>query len=869
MDIGSFALAWAIVPLVLAMVGYLLVAVGARQYQLSARVVYGVLLGLVGISFVYLVTLFIGDKFQYSYVSSYSSRDLSNTFPHFFKFSAIWAGQQGTFVLWLLYGLLLGLWVRSRAKENEGWVMFFYVLAQAFLLVLALISKPFAKLDFIPADGQGLNPLLQNYWMQIHPPIVFLGFAAACIPFAFAMASLATNKYNDWVKQTMPWAVFSVVTLGLGIFLGGYWAYETLGWGGYWSWDPVENASAIPWFVGIALIHGMVVEKARGSWRRMNLFLAITLFLLIVYGTFLTRSGVLADFSVHSFTDLGYNNVLWASLIILALISYGLFAYRARKIKGEVPGNDILSQEFTTFLGVALLLPFTLLVLFWTSFPLITTLFSKVPLLSKITPTPAAIATSYYNMAGLIFSVIFALVLGFNSLLQWTKTEANVFLKKLLVPLIASAAVSLIILLLGLGRIVELWSPPGAPGISLTVILVLTLYLLFFISALFALFTNLIYLVQRMSGGWKITGGYLTHVGFAILLIGIIISSSFGSKAKLTLEEGKTGSALGYDVKFSGTERSTPKEEKSSFDISGNGGAFKAYSISKEMARGGERQYVRTPFIRKHLFSDMYLSLENLTDDSQIDMMPFNLGLGQSSAMAGYTFTFLNFDSQEAKLNMAKSQPRTFEIAKGQSIDVNGQKVTFQKYDMSKHGEGMSSQIGAILDVEYQGKQSQVIPTYEPMSTGEHNSVPVEMPGGGTITLVAIMADKGAVGLSYSTGAETAGGKLGTVLDVATDSSSMKVTPILDTSTAHAMESMVTLPDGARLFLVSINAIADSASYVLVPAQGISAATIEISTKPMINLVWLGFLIMVIGSAIAVIRRMRESRQAAPETTQP
>ncbi len=862
MDIGSFTLAWAIVPMTLALVGYLLVAVGAKQYRLGSRVIYDIFLGLVGISFVYLLVLFLTDKFQYSYVASYSSRDLTNTFPHFFKLSALWAGQQGTFVLWLVYGLLLGLWVRSRAKDNEGWVMFFYILAQAFLLILALVSKPFAKLSFIPTDGQGLNPLLQNYWMQIHPPIVFLGFAAACIPFAFAMAALATNKYDNWVRQTMPWAVLSVVTLGLGIFLGGYWAYETLGWGGYWSWDPVENASAIPWFVGIALVHGMVVEKARGSWRRMNLLLAIALFLLIVYGTFLTRSGVLADFSVHSFTDLGYNNILWISLITLAIVSFGLWGYRARKIKGAAPSNDILSQEFTTFLAVALLLPFTLLVLFWTSFPLISTLFSKLPLLSKLTPTPAAIATSYYNMAGLIFSVIFALILGFNSLLVWKKTEIGVFLNKIIVPFAASAFGSLIILLLGLSKIVELWSAPSPPGVSLKVAFIIALYFLFFLGSLFALITNLTNLIQR-KGNWKTIGGYLSHVGFAILLLGIIISSSFGEKTKLTVAQDGNGTALGYNIKYAGTEQIKAKEERANFELTRNGNTIKAYSVSKEMARGGETQYVRTPYIKKYLFSDLYVSLENLTDESDFSMLPFDLGLAQSTTVSGYTFTLLNFDSQENKEKLALAQPKAIEISKGQSVDIDKRKITFKKFDMSQHGDGMISKVGALLDVEYNGTHSEITPTYEPTSTGIRQSEPVDLPGGGTVSLDAIIADKGAIGLSYSPAGKIPDVKLGTVLSISTDSASYNVTPIFDAGSAHGMESMASLPDGGRLFLVAVNARADSASYVLVPPMPTSSATIEISTKPMINLVWFGIILIVIGSAIAVIRRMRESRQGS------
>jgi cytochrome c-type biogenesis protein CcmF len=859
MEIGSFVLAWALVPLVLTLVGYFLVAVGAKQYQLSARVTYGVLVGLVGIAFLDLLFLFLGDKFQFSYVSSYSSRDLSNSFPHFFKLSALWAGQQGTFLLWLLYGLLLGLWVRSRAKDNEGWVMFFYILGQVFLIVLALISKPFARLDVIPPDGQGLNPLLQNYWMQIHPPIVFLGFAAACIPFAFAMAALATNRYDDWVKETMPWTVFSVVTLGLGIFLGGYWAYETLGWGGYWSWDPVENASAIPWMVGIALVHGMVVERVRGSWRRLNLFLAILLFLLIVYGTFLTRSGVLADFSVHSFTDLGYNNVLWASIVFLALISLGLWVYRAPKIKGTAPGNAILSQEFTTFLAVALLLPFILLVLFWTSFPLISTAFSKLPLLSNITSAPAAIDTSYYNMAGLIFAAIFSIILGFNSLLYWKDTEPRVFIKRMIAPLIIAIIAALVFIISGYNKIITLWSMPEPASLSLKTGIILIFYFLFFFAALFAFITNIIGLIGRAKGNWKTIGGYLAHIGFAMLLMGIIISSSFGSKTKLSLPQGGAKTALGFSVKFTGTDKNIPKEEKANFDLTQNGTTTKAFSISKEMQRGPETQYVRTPFIKKYLLSDIYLSLENMTDDSQIDMRPFQLKQGENTEIAGNIITFKAFDSNENKSKLAKIQPQIFDVAKGGLLNIGERQIKFEKFDMGMHQQGMASQIGAILDVTYKDKSTTVTPTYEPLTTGEHKSVAVDLPGGGEISLSSIRADIGSISLSYSPLKDSSSIKIGTILNIVSGNDTTNATPIYDSGTAHGEQSVISLPDGGRLFLINVDAVNDSASFILVPTLAPLMATIELSTKPMINLVWFGFIFIVIGSGIATYRRMKDN----------
>ncbi len=861
MEVGSFSLAWATIPLILCMAGYLMVAVGIREFRLTARIVYWFLFAMVLIAFIELLQLFLTDQFQYSYVASYSSSDLSNQWPHFYKLSALWAGQQGTFLMWLVFGLILGFWVKSRARENEGWVMFFYILGQTFLLVLTIVSNPFEKLNFTPVDGQGLNPLLQNYWMQIHPPIVFIGFAAACIPFAFAMAALATNKYDDWVRQTMPWAAFMVVTLGLGIFLGGYWSYETLGWGGYWAWDPVENASLIPWLVGIALVHGMVVEKSRGTWRRTNLFLAITLFLLIVYGTFLTRSGVLADFSVHSFVDLGYNNLLWASIVVIGIISYGLWAYRAYRMKvASSSGTEILSQEFSTFLAMVLLLPFTLLVLFWTSFPLITSLLSQIPLLSKIAPAPAAIDTGNYNMLGLIFSIIFGVILGFNALLGWKTTDISLLKKKSILPVAIALLASVIFIVLGFGEITGFWSDGGTGQLTARVILIVSLYFLFFFAATFALVTNLIFVVNRCRARFMTSGGYITHLGFSILLIGFIFSSTFGSSQKLTIPEDDSKSALGYAIKFTGTTRTAPEEETAYFELSRGNNTIYAYSISKEMRRGNQLQYTRTPHIKKFLSHDLYLSLENLADPMPGDVRPFELHAGESERVFGKTVIFEGYDSEERARRLAQVQPTIFQLAKGESHTLSDATVTFESFEMGEHQQGMTGDIGARLKVDYNGRTSSIIPTYLPTQGTASISEPVKFPSGGYIKLIKIMADAGSVVLSHSPTEELPDMNVGAVVKVVSGLDTTTVKPVYNPSQEHGQKATVMLPDGSRLILLDLQAGENLAHFVLEPASMPLLASIEISTKPMINLVWIGFLMIVAGAVVAIFRRMAESR---------
>lgn len=861
MEIGGFFLAWAAVPLILAMAGYLLVAVGNREFRLSAGVIYWFLFGMAAVALVDLLHLFLTDQFQFSYVASYSSRDLSNSWPHFFKLSALWGGQQGTFLMWLVFGLILGFWVKSRARENEGWVMFFYILGQTFLLVLTIVSNPFQRLDFVPPDGQGLNPLLQNYWMQIHPPIVFVGFASACIPFAFAMASLASNKYDGWVRQTMPWVIFTVVTLGFGIFLGGYWAYETLGWGGYWAWDPVENASLIPWLVSIALLHGMVVEKSRGTWRRTNLFLAISLFLMIIYGTFLTRSGVLADFSVHSFVDLGYNNLLWASIVVIGLISYGLWAYRAHRMKvTSSTGTEILSQEFSTFLAMVLLVPFTMLVLFWTSFPLVTSIMSRLPLLSKIAPAPAAIDSGSYNMVGIVFALIFSTIMGFNALLGWKSTDKDVLKRKVIAPVVIAFVVSTLIILFGFARIAEFWSDSGDARVTAKVVIMTVLYFLFFLTATFSFITNLVFLINRWKKSVISAGGYITHLGFSLLLIGIIISSTFGTSSKLAVPEGDNRSALGYDITFTGTARTAPTEETAYFELAAGDDTVYAHSVSKEVRRGQQIQYARTPHIKKFLTHDLYLSLENLADPNVGETRPFELRQGESRIEMGYTIIFDGYESDAEARRLAEAQPENFQLAKGESHTLDGMKITFQEFDMGEHQDEMAGGIGIRLKVDFRGKTETVTPFYRPVHGREFVSQPEILPSGGFVWVAGIRADIGSAVLSYARDIKPPDLEVGIIVKVVAGTDTATVRPIFNPSEGNGDKAVVALPDGSSLHLLDVRATDDLAHFMLDPAKLPLTASIQLSTKPMINLVWLGFLTMVAGAVVAVFRRMSEAR---------
>ena len=282
-----------------------------------------------------------------------------------------------------------------------------------FLGIIAILCKqsPFKLLPPpAPADGVGLNPLLQDPWMVIHPPVMFVGFASLSVPFSFAIAALWKKRWDGWIARTLPWALLTFLTLGTAILMGGYWAYKTLGWGGYWGWDPVENTSLVPWLFTAALVHGMFLQKARKRHRKVNLILACTAYATILYGTFLTRSGVLADFSVHSFIDLGITGWLVAILGSFVALSLVMLAFRWRSIPtADDEETPLLSRSVLFILGIATFCALGLVILLGTS----------APLLTRLSGTPSQVQTSFYGATTAPAGFLLLLLSGLVAFVSW------------------------------------------------------------------------------------------------------------------------------------------------------------------------------------------------------------------------------------------------------------------------------------------------------------------------------------------------------------------------------------------------------------------------------------------------------------------
>jgi len=471
--LGNILLTLALMAGVFSVIMYFLTYKGYQNTLSLARIGFHSTAVLVIASSALLLYAILTHQYQYKYVYNYSGSDL----PIGLLMSTFYAGQEGSFLLWTFWTSIFGLILldyTSKRGDLEPRVMVTFSLVLSFLLVMVspLLKSPFnfiwMEKDFIelkninsaflslPAlqgfifsdqqsnkqfiqmgkelyatltannillsdfivQGKGLNPLLQNFWMQIHPPILFVGFAMSAVPFSFAFAAILKNEYRDWVKQAMPWVLAGTCVLGLAIMLGGYWAYGILGWGGYWGWDPVENSSLVPWLVGVASIHTILVqkktqEKGGGSrFVKTNLILSIMTFVLVLYSTFLTRSGILGDASVHSFAEPGMAVYLFLIIFLLLFIVLGIggIIYRWKFLTEHFSFEEnVLSRELALFTGSVALIASSIIVLVGTSAPIFGT----------------TVQTSFYNELNLPIAIIIGVLNGLSLMLKWKHTEGK------------------------------------------------------------------------------------------------------------------------------------------------------------------------------------------------------------------------------------------------------------------------------------------------------------------------------------------------------------------------------------------------------------------------------------------------------------
>lgn len=529
----------------------------AKKFRAPSLTVAAICAFLASVS---LMALIFQNDVSYAYVVSYSSKDL----PDIYKFSAFWAGQQGSFLLWLLIHSITSI-ILYREKKLDNASFAVYMAIEAILTVLVLAKSPFMPQENIVEDGFGLNPLLQGPWMAVHPPIIFIGYALLAIPFSMSLGALFTKNVKiDWLETSRKWTLIAWAFLGAGIFVGGYWAYKVLGWGGYWGWDPVENSSLVPWLVAGVLLHLIKVAKIRQSALPVMHLASIFTFSLVIYGTFLTRSGLLGDFSVHSF---GENNIGSTLAIVNAAVLIGglfLLTVRTSIFSKENMYPAYRSREFLMLLG-SLSLSFTAALIF---------LGMSMPLITNLMGQPAAVDAAFYVKTTLPLAILFSVTMFLAVLYLYG--EGNKIGRTFL-PLVLGVIFTAFSLFIGIRDVLPL--------------------ILTFVSGMSGAAALYAYRKKALS-----IGGAIAHFGVALAFLGIALSSGGGDVTE-KFEAGETKNIFGYNITYEGQEFLADNSAKFyAYNIDGN--SVKA--LTKLRSNGSDS--AREPAILKTAAGDVYIA---------------------------------------------------------------------------------------------------------------------------------------------------------------------------------------------------------------------------------------------------------------------
>jgi cytochrome c-type biogenesis protein CcmF len=448
--------------------------------------------------------------------------------------------------------------------------------------------------------------------MTIHPPILFAGFTALAVPFCFAITALMKNEYSKWMKLALPWTLFGAMILGLGIMLGGYWAYGVLGWGGYWAWDPVENSSFVPWLIIVAAVHTMVAEEKTTKFKKTSLILAILAYVFVLYSTFLTRSGILGDASVHSFVDPGQEVYLFlvVFLSLFGLGGLGLLIFRFKSLKTDKSEQtNLLSREAALFTGAITICAAALVIAVGTSWPI----------MAKGTVDPA-----FYNKMNLPVAILIAAINGISILLKWKHSEEKDFIKGLYIPLILTGAVTIVLVIIGVRDF---------------------LIALFAAASMFAFFINAQIAYTIFIRNRAKAGAYIAHIGLMVLFIGIIGSARYSEEVNVSLPIEQPKEALGYRMTYKGATPIKGDEEKFHFNVvcEKDGKAFLLQPVMyySDYSEG----IMKNPDIANLFLKDLYLSpmaLEEPNQISQEDLHTFKKG--EEISVGDMKVKFIDFD---------------------------------------------------------------------------------------------------------------------------------------------------------------------------------------------------------------------------------
>jgi cytochrome c-type biogenesis protein CcmF len=669
--------------------------------------------------------IIINHLFEYYYAWQHSSRAL----PTHYIISSFWDGQEGSFWLWNFWQGVISCILIRKAKSWESPVMAVISLSQAILATMLIGveifgarigSSPFILLreavnlkEQAPIfatnpelyqnyltyikDGNGMNPLLQNYWMVIHPPTLFLGFASMIVPFAYAIAGLWQKRYKEWVPAALPYSLFAMMILGTGIIMGAFWAYESLSFGGFWAWDPVENASIIPWLILVGAVHVMIVYKNTGHSYITTTILVIASFVLVLYASFLTRSGILGETSVHAFTDAGMFWHLVFDVLVFLILGIVLLAIRWKDLPKTTKDEETYSREFWMFVGSVFLCLSCFHLVVVTSIPVWNAMFG-----TKLAPPSDPV--KHYNIVQAAFAVVVTLLTGFTQFLKYKKTDSAKFFISTLVYLVVAGLITLPVAYF-----------TGANKLNLVFILIM-------VGAIYSVLANGKILIEAFKGKLKLAGSAVAHIGFGLMMVGALISagtskviteSSSGEqftsefvsaknnpRENITMYKNQPVKMGKYTVTYIGDSIASPNHYfKINYKVVDAASKVTEEFELRPNAQSNQKMgLIPSPDTKHYLFSDLYT---HVTYSNAIK-------IGEGTETAGH---------DEADEDKKYEAPLTYQVAVGDTIRFREGYMTLAsigRVDKIQDIELKSTDvaIGAKLDIVANGKTYNAEPIY-------------------------------------------------------------------------------------------------------------------------------------------------------------
>ena len=563
---------------------------------------------LVTVASLSLIYALVATDFSLRYVASNTTRAT----PFYYRVTGLWGALEGSLLLWewilIIFSGLVAWIYKERFRELMPWVlMIFSIISAFFLSVIAFASNPFETIFPVPLDGSGLNPLLEDANMMTHPPLLYTGFVALTVPYAFAMAAMIVGKLDEsWIMTTRRWTIIAWFFLTMGNLVGAWWSYHVLGWGGYWAWDPVENAAFMPWLPATAFLHSIQVQERRHMLKVWNLSLIIIAFSLTIFGTFLTRSGILS--SIHAFSSGPVGMVFLAFLAFILLGSFGLLAYRADLLKGQPELDSMVSRESAFLLNNVVLVSALFTIMLGTLFPLIS---------EAVAGVQVSVGAPYFNSVTVPLFLLLVFLMGVGPMIAWRRASLDNLRRNFLWPAVASLITSIIISLW--------WVRDFLPLLGFTLMSFVVFTILFDTAlALRArrriagegILAALVTLTRRNQRRY---GGLIVHLGVVLIFLGIAGSMSYSIEREATLNRGETLSIGRYKVRFEGVNGS---QQPTHYRVKA---AFKVFNQDKELGvlspalkfYPTQQSPIGRAVFRSTLIEDLYLILSGFSELEQ------------------------------------------------------------------------------------------------------------------------------------------------------------------------------------------------------------------------------------------------------------